>query len=75
MEGPPAGDPRAIRPKSLTRWLRANLIANGISLDLPLGTKLDVAEVLVWTGRAIPVAEWVDFMVKQKSNEALEALI
>lgn len=75
MEGPDPGDARGRRPKSLTRWLRANLLANGIFQELPLGTQLDIAEVLVWTGRAIPMAQWVTSIARQGSEKALEALI
>ena len=62
-------------PELWHRFVPAFDEEKGTVVDLPLGTKLDVAEVLVRTGRAIPAAEWVDFLVRQKSDEALEALI
>jgi hypothetical protein len=35
---------------------------------------IDVAEVLVATGRAIPPGAWVDELIAQRRNERLESL-
>lgn len=53
----------------MSRWLRATLIANGVAGPLPLSTAIDVAEVLVSTGRAIPPSKWVDEMIRSKRME------
>jgi hypothetical protein len=59
--------------------LRATLVANGITREMPLIDALDVAEVLVKTGRAIPPGEWVDDYVEQqkvaKSAKMLRSLV
>lgn len=59
----------------MIRWLRATLIANGVRCRrMPLGTALDVAQVLVATGRAIPPSAWVDELIALHEREKLEAL-
>jgi hypothetical protein len=47
------------RPKSYSRWLRATLLANGVSLPLPLDVAQDVAEILIATGRTVEPTRWV----------------
>lgn len=53
----------------MSRWLRATLIANGVAGPLPLSVAVDVAEILVATGRAIPASKWVDEMIRSKRVE------
>lgn len=56
-------------PKSLGRWLQVTLIANGITGPLPLHIAIDVAEVLVETGRAIPAPAWVDELIALRRQQ------
>jgi len=51
------------------------LLANGVSQDLPWSDKMDVAETLVATGRAIHPSKWVADFVAAKNAEALESLL
>jgi hypothetical protein len=69
-------DPRGAGhlPKSLSRWLRITLIANRITGPLPLPDAIDVAGVLVATGRAIPAPAWVDELIDKRRNERLESM-
>jgi hypothetical protein len=45
------------------------LIANGVAGPLPISLALDVAEILVATGRAIPLSSWVDEMIAAKRRD------
>ncbi len=56
-------------PKSLSRWLRATLVANGVAGPLPLSLAIDVAQVLVETGRAIPAPKWVDELIASRDRQ------
>lgn len=56
-------------PKTYTRWLTATLLANGVSLPLPIDVATDVAEMLVATHRAVPMSKWVDhFIAKGRAD-------
>jgi hypothetical protein len=59
-------------PKTFSRWLRVALLANGVDPILPLGDALDVAEMLVATGRAVAPAHWVECLVR-KARDARAA--
>lgn len=41
---------------------------------MPLETALDVAEVMVMTGRAIPAPIWVDELAARRRNAKLESM-
>lgn len=62
------------RPKSFTRWLRCTLLANGITVDLPLDDAVDVAAMLVNTGRAQDPAKWIESCVDRAEVASFEGL-
>lgn len=54
--------------------MRANLLANGIHLPLPLDVAADVLRVLVQLGRTTPPGPWVEHLRRQ-AEEANEAML
>ncbi|WP_165251176.1 hypothetical protein [Paludisphaera soli] len=64
-------DHRGRRPKSLSRWLRLTLAANGVHGEYPIEDVIDIAGMLVATGRAVHPAKWVDALVHESTIAAL----
>lgn len=74
-----AGDPgralRTRRPKTLSRWFRVTLAANGLNADtMPFADVRAIADILEATGRTIPRNVWVDHFVAQAEDAALDSL-
>lgn len=62
--------------KTFTRWVRASLIANGLSeTEIPARDLGDVLSILVATHRTIPLAQFADACRRVDERTNLESLI
>lgn len=64
------------RERTLDRWLRVTLLANGINGPLDLADAWDAADFLEATGRTVPRRKWVDeFREEDDASNVLGAMM
>lgn len=64
------------RERTLDRWLRVTLLANGIDGPLDLADAWDTADFLEATGRPVPRRKWVDeFREEDNAREVFGAMM